>query len=118
METFSALMAICAGNSAVPGEFPSQRPVTRSFDVFFASRQMSISFFPCTNVTWCLIQVAVSAHYLFTAGDKPNAKIRNLDDYKFVGICGKGCRHYKTNVDIYRDANFVGICGIRILSLS
>ena len=34
METFSALLAICAGNSPVPGEFPAQRPVTRSFDVF------------------------------------------------------------------------------------
>ena len=35
METFSAQLAICAGNSPVPGEFPAQRPVTRSFDVFF-----------------------------------------------------------------------------------
>ena len=35
METFSALLAICAGNSLVTGEFPSQRPVTQSFDVFF-----------------------------------------------------------------------------------
>ena len=35
METFSALLAICAGNSPVPGEFPAQRPVTRSFDVSF-----------------------------------------------------------------------------------
>ena len=35
METFSALLAICARNSPVPGEFPAQRPVTRSFDVFF-----------------------------------------------------------------------------------
>ena len=34
METFSALLAFCAGNSPVPREFPSQRPVTRSFDVF------------------------------------------------------------------------------------
>ena len=31
MEAFSALLAICAGNSPVPGEFPTQRPVTRSF---------------------------------------------------------------------------------------
>ena len=31
METFSALLAICAGNSPVPGEFPAQRPVTRIF---------------------------------------------------------------------------------------
>ena len=35
METFSAQLAICSGNSPVPGEFPTQRPVTRSFDVFF-----------------------------------------------------------------------------------
>ena len=38
METISALLAICAGNSPVPGEFPAQRPVTRSFDVFFDLR--------------------------------------------------------------------------------
>ena len=38
METFSALLAICAGNSPVPGEFPAKRPVTRSFDVFFDLR--------------------------------------------------------------------------------
>ena len=39
METFSALLAICAGNSPVFGEFPAaQRPVTRSFDVFFYLR--------------------------------------------------------------------------------
>ena len=38
METFSALLALCAGNPPVTGEFPSQRPVTRSFDVFFDLR--------------------------------------------------------------------------------
>ena len=51
METFSALLAICAGNSPipallaicagnspVPGELPTQRSVTRSFDVFFDLR--------------------------------------------------------------------------------
>ena len=35
METISALLALCAGNSPVTGEFPAQKPVTRSFDVFF-----------------------------------------------------------------------------------
>ena len=35
METFSALLTICAGNSPASCEFPAQRPVTRSFDVFF-----------------------------------------------------------------------------------
>ena len=38
METFSAILALCAGNSPVTGEFPTQRPVTRSFDVFFDLR--------------------------------------------------------------------------------
>ena len=38
METFSALLALCAGNSPVSGEFPAQRPVTQSFDVFFDLR--------------------------------------------------------------------------------
>ena len=31
METFSAFQALCAGNSPVTGEFPAQKPVTRSF---------------------------------------------------------------------------------------
>ena len=38
METFSALLAICAGNSPVTGEFTAQRPVTRRFEVFFDLR--------------------------------------------------------------------------------
>ena len=35
METFSALLAFCAGNSPVTGEFPTQKPVMQIFDVFF-----------------------------------------------------------------------------------
>ena len=38
METCSALLARCAGNSSVTGEFPSQRPGTRSFDLSFNLR--------------------------------------------------------------------------------
>ena len=38
METFSVLLAICVGNSPVTGKFPTQRPVTRSFGVFFDLR--------------------------------------------------------------------------------
>ena len=34
METFSALLAICAGNSLVTGKFPAQRSVMRSFNIF------------------------------------------------------------------------------------
>ena len=39
METFSTLLALCAGNSPVTGEFPKQRPVIRGFDVFFDLRR-------------------------------------------------------------------------------
>ena len=35
MQTFTALLALCAENSPVTGEFPTQGPVTRSFDVFY-----------------------------------------------------------------------------------
>ena len=35
MESFPALLAICAVNSPVTGEFPTPRPVTRSIGVFF-----------------------------------------------------------------------------------
>ena len=38
METLSASLAICAENSPVSGEFPAQRPVTRSFDIIFDLR--------------------------------------------------------------------------------
>ena len=38
METFSALLALCVGNSPATSEFPTQRPATRSFDVFFDLR--------------------------------------------------------------------------------
>ena len=43
----SALLALCAGNSPVPGEFPAQRPVTRSFDVVFDLR---LNMFPFDDV--------------------------------------------------------------------
>ena len=41
MEILSALLAICAGNSPWTGEFPAQRPVTRSVDVFFDLRKVN-----------------------------------------------------------------------------
>ena len=38
MEISFTLLALCEGNPLVTGGFPSQRPVTRSFDVFFDLR--------------------------------------------------------------------------------
>ena len=37
-ETFFPLLALCEGNIPVAGGFPSQRPVTRNFDVFLDLR--------------------------------------------------------------------------------
>ena len=48
MEIFSALLAICAGNSPAPGDFPAQRPVTRGFDVFFDFRRIK----PLSKQPW------------------------------------------------------------------
>ena len=39
VETFFASLAICEWNSPAPSKFPTQRPVTRSFDVSFDLRQ-------------------------------------------------------------------------------
>ena len=38
METCSALLTLCKGNSPVTGEFPAHRPLMRNFDVFFDLR--------------------------------------------------------------------------------
>ena len=53
METFSTLLALCVGNSPVnspvTGEFPTQRPVMRSFDFFFDLR---LNKWLCKQ-SWC-----------------------------------------------------------------
>ena len=42
METFSASQALCQGNPPVAGGFPSQRPVTGSFDVFWSAHEQTV----------------------------------------------------------------------------
>ena len=68
METFSTLLALCTGNSPVTGEFPSQRPVMQSFDIFFylclnkqLSKQSRRQWFekPWRSL-WCHCNVKVS----------------------------------------------------------
>ena len=50
MEIFSALLALCAGNSPAIAEFPSQRTVTRSFGVFCDLRlSKRLQMFPSSN---------------------------------------------------------------------
>ena len=64
METFSALLAICAGNTPVTGEFHAQRPVTRSFDVFFDSRiaEYEMANIQKTNFVDTLPRVTSACH--------------------------------------------------------
>ena len=52
MGTFSALLALCEGKSRVTGEFPSQRPVMRSFDVFLSVPEQAAEQTLETPVTW------------------------------------------------------------------
>ena len=66
METFSALLAICAENSRVTCEFPAQRPVTWSFGVFFylrlnkpLSKQWRGWWFETLSTLWRHYDVAV-----------------------------------------------------------
>ena len=60
MEIFSALLAICAGNSPVTGELPTQRPMTQSFGVFF---DLSLNKRP-SKQSWGWWQVSYSVHRL------------------------------------------------------
>ena len=52
METLSALLAFSAGNSPVTGEFPTQRLVTRSFDVFVSAPVPILEQTMGTPVIW------------------------------------------------------------------
>ena len=63
METFSALLVFCMGNSSVTGEFPAQRSVTRIFDVFFNLRlnqQLSTETLE-TPVIWVAIMLIMTS---------------------------------------------------------
>ena len=72
METFSALLALCAGNSPVTGEFPAQRPVTQSFDVFlwFATEQTIEQTIEAV-VIWDAIVLIMTSLYFVEANYRP-----------------------------------------------
>ena len=82
METFSALLAHCAWKSPVTGEFPSQRPVTRNFDVFHdlrmnkrLSKQSGGWWFKMVQRSlWRHCYVHIKAHFLLE-----NSYIANSD---------------------------------------
>ena len=90
IETFSALLALCGGNSPVTGEFPSQRPVTRSFDGFFdlrlnkrISKQLKRRWFEMPSRSlWCYCNVSISFYSVLPQqlrlGHSPKNILTNL----------------------------------------
>ena len=91
METFSALLAICAGNSPVSGEFPSQRPVTRSFDVFLRFLRSGPEQTPDktiqTPVSWDAIALIMTSLQSLTAvGTIIPLSHNNATTVKVMGI--------------------------------
>ena len=111
MGTFSALLAICTGSSPVIGEFPAQRPVTRSFGVFFdlhLTKRLSKQ-----SWGWCFetpsrplwrhcngkghhgcktdFQPFRTSHQLFRQ-KICRSRCKDLKDYKFHFVCTVDCR--------------------------
>ena len=51
----------CEGNSPVTGEFPSQMPVTRSFDVFLFAPEQTVEQTIETLVSWDAIALIMTS---------------------------------------------------------
>ena len=96
MGTFSALLAFCTGNSPVTGEFPSQRPVTRSFEIFFdlrlnkplSKQSWSWSFETPSRSLWrhCNVTSILRARRIRWHWDGTFV----TDNYDFEYICKRG----------------------------
>ena len=62
METFSALLAFCAGNSPVTGEFPAQSPVTWTFICFlWSTPELTVELTMETPVIWDAITLIMTS---------------------------------------------------------
>ena len=58
----SPLLALCDGNPPVIGEFPLQRPVTQSFDVFLSSPpEQTVEPTVETPVIWDAIALIIAS---------------------------------------------------------
>ena len=81
MQTFSALLALCAGNSPITAEFSSQRPVTRSFDVFFNLRQ-NIRLNKQSRRRWFKTSSRSSWRHSNVWLNRPSSSIRTDSNYQ------------------------------------
>ena len=111
METFSAILTLCAGNSPVTGEFPSQRPVTRSFGVFFVlrlnkrlSKQSKRRWFETpSGSSWCHCnEENLSYIFKYHASEKrSDTRRHSIDNNRIALVCwdwsGYNSRKVKTH---------------------
>ena len=79
-----ALLAICAGNSPVTGEFPTQRSVTRSFDVSFDARLNK----PLSKQSWGWWFETPSRPLWRHSNNVPDTENYNALNEKTMGIIG------------------------------
>ena len=76
METFSVLLVLCVGNSPVTSEFPAQRPVTRSFEIFFDLPEHTIEQTTEAPIIWDTIVIIMTPLLWQT-------KVNNPSDYGY-----------------------------------
>ena len=122
METFSALLAICAGNSPVIGEFPSQRPVTLSFDIFFdlrlngrLSKQSWGWWFETLSHPLWRHRNAMSWHHVFFLQSSPHRARRSVispSRSKVAGYCSSvtGGRKWAFTADMWNSLSPGATC--------
>ena len=115
METFSALLAICVGNSPVTGEFPAQRPVTRSYDVSFdlwLDKRLS-------KQSWgWWIETPSHPLWWHCNAQQRSANTKRLCDYWELVNCGRYCKWLSTRLRYLPSALAMEIpvlCQVRIL---
>ena len=79
METFIAILALCDGNPPVTGGFPSQRPVTVSFDDFFFICAWTNGLENNRNADY-LRRHHVDSLVIGSLSDSPSANLVTLND--------------------------------------
>ena len=83
MQEFSALQALCAGNSPDTGEFPAQRSVARGFGVFFDLRLIN---------SWVNNREAGNLRRFRAHYDVTVIKSKGLRTLCHEALCSMGCQ--------------------------
>ena len=81
MNTFSALLALCEGNPPVTGGFPSQRPVTQSFDAFLSKQTVEQTNRDAGNLRCGRAHYNVTAMQLYCEKIHVHHMILHHDEY-------------------------------------